>query len=275
MPDLNYLVIARDQGAIPPNVPVTGLSPQWVFLSRLADGAAVAQPPITEIGFGQYRIAYDPEAKGEASGQIDLGSRVVDAGSRYLDIAFYLNEARTTFNLDAPISSRMPSPNVMFLGADSATQGNWRGIYGAEGSWIPGDATGSNPVIPSYATAGVIGGTSFVWAATSTESRVLQKTDGSGRIASCWYSTTSMNFALSVSGDKPRRVSLYAMDYETANRNMRFEVLDPTGNVVDTRTITSFRNGTYVTWSLKGQVTIRVTNLQSTTNAVISGLFFG
>ncbi len=50
-----------------------------------------------------------------------------------------------------------------------------------------------------------------------------------------------------------------------------------TGSVLDTRTITGFGAGEYLTWSLSGHVQIRVTNLATNpgNNAVISGLFFG
>ena len=46
-----------------------------------------------------------------------------------------------------------------------------------------------------------------------------------------------------------------------------------TGTVLDTRTISSFHNGAYISWNLVGHVQLRVTLLVGV-NAVVSGLFF-
>ena len=48
---------------------------------------------------------------------------------------------------------------------------------------------------------------------------------------------------------------------------------DATGTVLDTRTLSNFRNGIYLAWDVTGSVTIRVTNLNPNGNAVLSGLF--
>jgi hypothetical protein len=51
-------------------------------------------------------------------------------------------------------------------------------------------------------------------------------------------------------------------------------VIDPaSGTVLDTRTISSFHNGIYLSWNVSGHVRFRVTCL-SGANAVVSGLFF-
>ena len=70
-------------------------------------------------------------------------------------------------------------------------------------------------------------------------------------------------------------MSLYALDWDTTSRVERIDVIDPsTGTVLDTRTISSFQNGDYLTWNLKGHVQFRVTSTAGL-NAVVSGLFFG
>ena len=72
-------------------------------------------------------------------------------------------------------------------------------------------------------------------------------------------------------------VAVYALDWDNwhGGRNERIDVLDPTGAVLDSRTISNFQNGVYLVWSVTGSVTIRVTNLNTASNAVISGLFLG
>ena len=54
------------------------------------------------------------------------------------------------------------------------------------------------------------------------------------------------------------------------------QVIDAaTGTVLDTQTLSSFQGGEYLSWNLSGNVVIKVTNLNSRTNAVVSGIFFG
>jgi hypothetical protein len=101
---LNYVFFARDSSSTPAHKPLTGLTPSWVFLKKLSDGTAISPPAVTEIGSGQYKLSYDPESTGEASGQLDLGATIQDYGDRYIDLVFYLSDSRTIFNLDTPVS---------------------------------------------------------------------------------------------------------------------------------------------------------------------------
>ena len=48
-----------------------------------------------------------------------------------------------------------------------------------------------------------------------------------------------------------------------------------TGTVLNSQTLSSFQNGVYLVWNVSGSITIRVTNLNSAADAVISGLFLG
>jgi hypothetical protein len=58
-------------------------------------------------------------------------------------------------------------------------------------------------------------------------------------------------------------------------RSERFDVINTaTGALLDSRTVSSF-NGVYLVWNLQGDVTIRVTNLTGSINAVVSGVFIG
>src|SRR5260370_34848315 len=50
---------------------------------------------------------------------------------------------------------------------------------------------------------------------------------------------------------------------------------DNTGTVLNSQTLSGFQNGVYLVWNLTGSVTVRVTNLNPSSNAVVSGLFFG
>jgi len=71
---------------------------------------------------------------------------------------------------------------------------------------------------------------------------------------------------------------MYMVDWEwNGQRSQRVEVLDSEGRVLDTRTVETFQNGQYLVWNLAGRVQLRVTNLNtgSNANATVSGLFFG
>ena len=54
------------------------------------------------------------------------------------------------------------------------------------------------------------------------------------------------------------------------------QVIDAaTGTVLNTQTLSPFQGGDYLSWNISGNVVIKVTNLNPSTNAVVSGLFFG
>jgi hypothetical protein len=95
-------------------------------------------------------------------------------------------------------------------------------------------------------------------------------------IASCWYSSSgSFSVDINLTDGQAHKISLYALDWDFAGRSERIDVVDPTtGTVLDTRTISSFGSGVYLSWTVKGHVQFRFTGL-SGPNPVISGLFFG
>jgi titin len=170
-----------------------------------------------------------------------------------------------------------PSSNqtsASFVSADTTTQGNWHGVYGTNGYDIEGDTSASNPKLPSYATLSVTGASTYTWAASTTDVRALQNAANTGRLAATWYSGSTMSFNLDFTDGKVHQFSLYAVDWDTTGRSEEVQVLNAaTGAVLDTRTISSFHGGEYLTWNLSGNVVIKVTAI-SGNNAVVSGLFF-
>jgi hypothetical protein len=160
-----------------------------------------------------------------------------------------------------------------FISSDTTTQGSWKSHYGSDGYDIIGDQA----KLPSYATVTPIGASSWTWAGSTSDVRALQKADpgATDRIASCWYYPGHFSFDLNLSDGQSHTVSLSALDWDYRNRSERVDVVDPSsGAVLDSRTLSSFTGGTYLTWSLKGHVQLRFT-LQGGDNAVVSGLFFG
>jgi len=157
-----------------------------------------------------------------------------------------------------------------FVGTDTSTQGNWHGIYGADGYSIANDTQG----LPAYATFAVQGQLSHTWATGTSDPRALQKGNNTGRIASTWYNSTSFSFDVNFTDGNSHRFALYALDWDSKVRAESVQVLDAnSGAVLDTRNISLFNNGIYLIWNLSGHVKINVTRTAGG-NAVISGAFF-
>jgi Subtilase family len=155
-----------------------------------------------------------------------------------------------------------------FLGFDTTTQGNWKSKYGAEGYSVVGDST----VNPAYVTP-ASSGSQYIWSASTTDVRALQKSSGTDRIAATWYGQPSFTIDLNFTDQNSHRVAIYAIDYDSYGPRMQtVDVLDSSNNVLDTHTLSSFVAGQYLVWNVTGHVKIRATGL--TTNSVISGIFF-
>jgi hypothetical protein len=116
----------------------------------------------------------------------------------------------------------------------------------------------------------------YTWSAGTADPRALQKAaTPTDRVAACWYGGGSFTIDLALTGGS-HRVSLYAVDWDgNGGRAERVDVLDgDTGAVLDSRDLTAFSGGTYLTWELSGRVRLQVTRTGAS-NAVVSGLFFG
>jgi hypothetical protein len=176
------------------------------------------------------------------------------------------------------VPSTSASATASFAGTDATTEGNWRSSYGGDGSVIAQDTSAVGSLLPGYAQLGIAGASSYTWSTDSTDPRNLQNAAGNGRIAGTWYTGGTESFDLDLTDGQVHRVALYALDWDSYNggRSERFDVIDTaTGAVLDSRTLSNFPNGVYLVWNLSGNVTIRVTNLNPGSNAVVSGLFFG
>ena len=182
-------------------------------------------------------------------------------------------------------AAAVSTPTASLLGTDSSTLGSWRSAYGGDGYDIAQDTSGANPVLPSYAQVTLSGASDFTWQSPSTSPYALQDADGSAALEATWYSLTSFDIDVNLTDGEAHEVTLYALDWDAVvgagiqRRDERIDVIDPASNtVLATETLTSFL-GEYVSFSISGSVIIRVTNLAppgpSSSNAVVSGIFFG
>ncbi len=158
-----------------------------------------------------------------------------------------------------------------FVRTDAATQGTWKGIYGADGEAIANDSTN----YPAYAQVNVTGATLYTWAASTTDVRALQKAATNDRIASTWTAATTFNIDVNLTDGNPHEIGLYCLDWENSGRTQTVSILDAaSGNVLDSRRLSGLGSGLWALWNLSGHVTIRVT-WTGGNNAVVAGIFFG
>ena len=168
----------------------------------------------------------------------------------------------------APISTS----SATYSGMDATTQGTWTGMYGGDGYMIPNGGT----TLPGYATVSQAGAGSYTWASPTSDVRALQTSSNSAmRIASTYYSGSSFSFDVNLTDGNAHRVALYLLDWDSSARTESISIVDAgTNAVLDSETFSSFHNGQYGVWSIKGHVVIRVTGTGGV-NAVVSGLLFG
>ncbi len=170
--------------------------------------------------------------------------------------------------------SQPPTGTAAFLRTDSTTAGSWKGVYGADGYNVIGDTA----VNASYAAVTPTGNSSYIWAGSTGAVQALQKASSTtDRLAACWYTPGTMSVDINLTDSSTHQVALYFLDWDGygGGRSERVDVLDANGTVLDTRSVTVFAGGQYVVWNLSGHVAIRITNSNSSSNAVISGVFFG
>ncbi len=156
-----------------------------------------------------------------------------------------------------------------FITTDTVTQGTWKSKYGADGYLIPGDAS----VYPGFVSPALLGQSFYLWTASTTDPRAVQKANASDRIAATWYSDTNFLLDLNFTDQVSHQVAVYCMDWDNFGpRIQRVDVLDTNNTVLDTRAVSSFSGGQYLVWNFTGHVKIRFTTVNG--NAVISGVFF-
>ena len=167
-----------------------------------------------------------------------------------------------------------PSPSATFISSDTTTQGNWQGRYGSDGY----DIIGNQANLPTYATVTPAGQSNWTWASSTTDTRglLVPQSGSTTRTAACWYSNSGQfTVDINLTDGQAHRVAIYACDWDSTRRSERIDVVDPTTHaVLDSRTVSSFHGGVYLSWQLKGHVQL-VFNRLSGANPVVSGLFFG
>jgi hypothetical protein len=173
---------------------------------------------------------------------------------------------------DASVPLPSTIPNGAIIRIDSVTGGFWKGSYGPEGAIIAGDS-GS---IPAYGSVGINGVSDLIWDANSSASSALQRVGG-GRVAACWKGAaagTSVDIQFNFADTNYHRVTFYFLDYDGLGRQEALNIYNSaTGALLDSESVSSFQQGVYQTYDLKGNVTVKIRGIVGT--PVLSGIFFG
>jgi VCBS repeat-containing protein len=163
-----------------------------------------------------------------------------------------------------------PSAKVQFVQADTSTQGNWKSAYGSDGYTVVGDSS----LAPSYGTATPAGQFQWTWASSTSDVRALQRASAPGRIAAGWYGA-SFTVDVNETDGQSHQVAMYFVDWDVEGRVENVSIVDAnSGKLLDSRSVSSFGNGTYLVWNVTGHVTIKIAQ-GAGSNAVVSGIFFG
>lgn len=166
-----------------------------------------------------------------------------------------------------------------FLRTDTTTKGTWKGVYGSDGYAIARDAT----KLPAWATVSFLGKSDFTWAASTTDIRGLQKSGPTvvDRVMGTWYSQSqglgsSFSIDLKISDTLEHQAALYLFQPAGDGRTERVDVKDLTsGAVLDSQVISaaSVSSGTWLLWTVSGNVRLSVFVTAGYPNSVASGLF--
>jgi hypothetical protein len=196
------------------------------------------------------------------------------AGTVYFYRISAVNSVGSSTAVEASASTGTGAPvtaSANFVSADAATQGTWKGKYGSEGASVMGDSA----ALPGYVQVTPRGNSAWTWEYSTTDARAMQRINANDRLASAWYLNGSFTVDLNFTDGQTHRVAMYFVDWDLSNRAQTVEILDTgSGAVLDNQTLSSFQNGKYLIWDLKGAVTVRFTKV-SGFNAVLNGLFFG
>jgi hypothetical protein len=258
--------------ALPPTVTMTSPSAGVVSGNVTVSASASAPAGIASVQFQLDGVNLNAALSGSGPSYSTIwAAGSTSAGSHSLTAVATDSLGQKT--VSAPVTVTVSgSAAATFVKFDSATSGSWRGVYGQDGFIIANDSN----VLPSYAAAAAVNLASlFTWSQSTPDTRALQKGANAGdRIASAFYSATSFVADINLTDGQTHQVALYCLDVDGDNRLETLTVRDASsGAVLDSENVSSFHNGVYAVWNLRGHVSIQISNT-GPRNAVLSGIFF-
>jgi len=238
---------------------IAGISLSGVYASDFASstncGATLAAAATCSIS-----VTFTPNAAGPLTANLVVTDNSGNTAGSTQTIALSGNGVATTSTVAA----------ATYAGQDTTTQGSWTGKYGVNGQVIPGALNN----IPAYASLKITGTSTYVWTTATSDPRALQQARGSSaRIASALYSFGAFTLDLNLTDGNTHKISLYLCDWDNFGRAETITVVDAVSKaILSTQNFSSFVDGVYATWAVKGHVQIQVTNTGSF-NALVNGIF--
>jgi hypothetical protein len=184
-------------------------------------------------------------------------------------------------------ASLAQTPSVTFLGMDTTTLGNWKGVYGQDG-FVLADYTLSTPSYSIFNAVNVNQRLLDIWSCSANHTcdpRELNKQPYSytsaERVESYYYNRMNDDFQVNTSDGATHRIALYLCDYEFYGRQVSIIAHNTaTGTVLDTRVVSNYSGGVYLIYNYTGAVDFEmVDNITPTTdyipNGTVSGIFWG
>ena len=191
------------------------------------------------------------------------------------------NNQVTSTGVNVTVNNVAPptSDTVSFLGKDTSTVGNWKGVYGQDGQFMAAITYNA----PSYSKFNPINETEEVLNNYATDPRALLKVQGqfspTERVESLYAALSTMSFQVNTSDNQTHRIALYFCDYNFTGASVTVNAIDtPTGNVLNTQMLTGYAGGVYLIYNYQGTITFQIVNNVQTASppaATVSAFFWG
>jgi probable HAF family extracellular repeat protein/parallel beta-helix repeat protein len=264
--------VMRDLGTLPglPNSVAIGINANGDIVGYAYDASHLTTQGVTEHAF-LYRngVMYDLNSLYAASGWTLLSANGINVNGQIVGTGINPSGYARPFSVSLPGTTT--TATVSFVRSDTSTAGTWTGTYGSDG-YVE---FGGTAALPSYAQVTASGQSQYTWTSSTTDPRALQSSAGSAsRIAGCDYAPTTFTLDVNLTDGNTHQVALYLLDWDARGRAEIVQVTDAgSGAVLDSRSVSNFTGGQWLSWNISGHVRITVT-LAGGLNVVASGLFF-
>jgi subtilisin family serine protease len=242
-----------------PDIPQ--FTPSFGFLS----GTSMAAPFVTGI------IALEAAANPQASPQ-ELKTALLE-GVTYDPALAASNGNPALVSTSGVANAYKAVQNILndYVGTNTTHGGAWENFYGSNGAYVVGETTS----FPSFVTASQTGGSPVLVSNSTKDLAGLQRvSDPTERISAYEAAANYESINLDFTDGLAHQTTIYLADLDHKKRVETIAIFDPTtGELLNDQTISNFTKGQYLTWDLRGDVTINVIN-DSGPSAVYSGLFF-
>ena len=235
--------------------------------------------PIT--GYAIYRGLAPGTATDHASTGLTAGYTDTDVsnGTTYYYQVAALNALGTgprSNEVSAAPTAPTPTPAPTPLPWDQAPQGDWVGVYGADGYALLGWNSTSDLVNLPQAALTLDQGRRARWNTSTTSLRALEDPTQTTRRATQWVDNTSLRLHLTFSSAYSGTLHLYAVDWDGTSRRQTVYVDDGSGPR-SIKLSSSFHDGAWLHFPIDvaagGTVTIRAD--RNAGQSTFSGLFLG